>query len=101
MRAMSWLLTRSPGTIAYSPDLAALKASSLTSNRNFALRSFSSGPWHLKQLSERIGLMSRLKSMVGVDDVLVAASATMPAASQIAAIVMGVFFIIACQTSSD
>src|SRR5262249_13728574 len=62
MRSMSLLLVRSPGTMAKSPDLAALKASSLRSNRSLALRSFSSGPWHLKQLSERMGRISRLKS---------------------------------------
>ena len=50
-----------PGTITVFPSLTR-NAPSLVSSRNFALRAFSSGPWHLKQLSEKIGRTSRLKS---------------------------------------
>jgi hypothetical protein len=32
------------------------------SNRKFTILCFSSGPWHAKQLSEKIGRISRLKS---------------------------------------
>src|SRR5437868_13067825 len=68
--SMSLLLAGSPGTMANSPDLAGLRASSLRSNRRRALRSFSSGPWHLKQFSEKIGRMSRLKSITGPEAAL-------------------------------
>src|SRR6185436_6510428 len=78
MRSISLLLLRSLGTIATSPDLAGLKASSLRSKRSLALRSFSSGPWHLKQLSERIGRISRLNSMGWPGEVLLAAPARGP-----------------------
>src|SRR5437870_3746615 len=64
MRSIILLLAGSPGTIGMSPDLAGLKGSSLRSNRSLALRPWSSGPWHLKQLSERMGRISRLKPIV-------------------------------------
>src|SRR5438552_16660220 len=73
IRSTILLLAVSPGTIGTSPDLAGLKASSFRSKRNLAFRSLSSGPWHLKQFSERIGRISRLKSMEGVAAGLVAA----------------------------
>ena len=62
MRVTSSLSSASPGTIAGSPDFAGFNASSRISSRSFALRALSSGPWHLKQLFERIGRTSRLKS---------------------------------------
>src|SRR4051794_12250108 len=51
-----------PGTIAVAPDLAGAIATSRTSRRNLDLRAASSGPWHLKQFRERIGLTSSVKS---------------------------------------
>ena len=63
IRAISVLCAGSPGAMAISPDLAGLNASSLTSNRSLPLRAFSSGPWQAKQYSDRIGRISRLKSM--------------------------------------
>src|SRR5438552_4879163 len=50
-----------PGTITVLPSLTR-NAPSLVSSRSFPLRAFSSGPWHWKQLSDRIGRISRLKS---------------------------------------
>ena len=49
-----------PGTIAVSPDSAGFTAVSRVSSRSPALRFSSSGPWHWKQVSEKIGRMSRL-----------------------------------------
>ena len=60
MRATSVLFSASPGTIAMSPDFAGLIAASRTSSRNPAFWFALSGPWHAKQLSERMGRMSRL-----------------------------------------
>src|SRR5262245_17192433 len=51
-----------PGTMAVAPDFAGRVATSRTSRRNFDLRAPSSGPWHLKQLRDRIGLTSAVKS---------------------------------------
>ena len=53
-------LFTSPGTIAVSPLLAGFVASSRMSSRSPESRLFLSGPWQWKQLSERIGRMSRL-----------------------------------------
>ena len=50
-----------PGTITWYPPRSA-KAPSFVSRRRFTIRCFSSGPWQAKQLSERIGRISRLKS---------------------------------------
>ena len=52
-----------PGTMATAPDFAGFIASALKSSRSFDLRCFSSGPWHWKQVSEKIGRMSRLNSI--------------------------------------
>jgi hypothetical protein len=49
-----------PGTTAAESSLDAI-APARVSSRNLALRSSASGPWHAKQLSERIGRISRLK----------------------------------------
>src|SRR5205085_4433102 len=73
MRSISLLFEGFPGTMARSPDLAGLKASSFRSKRSLALRSWPSGPWHLKQFSEKIGRISRLKSMAEAGAVLSAA----------------------------
>src|SRR4051794_20964172 len=48
--------------MAGSPDLPPLYAAACSSSRKPALREASSAPWHLKQLPDRIGLTSRLKS---------------------------------------
>jgi len=48
-----------PGTITAS---FVRSAPSFKSSRSLALRALASGPWHLKQLSEKIGNTSRLKS---------------------------------------
>ena len=48
------------------PDLAGLRASARISNRIFALRAPSPGPWHLKQFSVRMDRISRLKSILEV-----------------------------------
>src|SRR5215470_6870301 len=50
-----------PGAIIRYPPRSAKKLS-LLSSRKFPWRPSSSGPWHAKQVSERIGRMSRLKS---------------------------------------
>src|SRR5207249_3088767 len=57
-----------PGTIATAPDLSGLSADSFTSNRRPALRLLSSGPWHAEQMSEKMGRMSRLKSIFAGED---------------------------------
>src|SRR5258706_10040570 len=62
MRRTSSLSLALPGTIAVAPDLAGCVATSRTSSRNLDLRAPSSGPWHLKQLRDKIGLTSRVKS---------------------------------------
>src|ERR1043166_6796260 len=64
-RAIISLLSGAPATIGTAPDLAGFKASARISNLSFALRAPSSGPWHLKQFSVRIGRTSRLKSTGG------------------------------------
>src|SRR5215471_12209720 len=53
-----------PGTMAGRPDSARLRASSRLSRRKPAWRCLASGPWHLKQLLDRMGRMSRLYSTV-------------------------------------
>src|SRR5215472_14764329 len=50
-----------PGAIIRYPARSA-KTLSLLSSRKFPWRPSSSGPWHAKQVSERMGRMSRLKS---------------------------------------
>ena len=50
-----------PATIAAPPDLSLANAPSLVSSRRPALRARSSGPWHAKQLSERMERTSRAK----------------------------------------
>jgi hypothetical protein len=44
-------------------DFAGAKADSFSSSRSFALRLFASGPWQAKQCSEKIGRISRAKSI--------------------------------------
>jgi hypothetical protein len=61
-RRMSSLWAGLPETMGISPDLRGLTASSRRSSRSFALRALSSGPWHWKQLRERMGRTSRWKS---------------------------------------
>ena len=58
-RSKSSLSLLLPGTMTGSFVLRAL---SLTSSRKSAFRVFASGPWHVKQFSERIGKTSRRKS---------------------------------------
>ena len=64
MRRQASLLLRLPGTMGVigSPSTPSrcLKASSGISRRSLASRWFLSKPWHLKQVSERIGRTSRL-----------------------------------------
>src|SRR6266496_1771973 len=50
-----------PGMITDLPSLIR-NTPSRVSSRSFPLRAFSSGPWHWKQLSDKIGRISRLKS---------------------------------------
>ena len=57
MRSTKSLLLGSPGLIAF-----AAMAGSRSSRRSSAARVDAAGPWQRKQLSERIGRMSRLKS---------------------------------------
>jgi hypothetical protein len=59
MRFINRLFEASPGII--TPVFA--KAPSLVSNRSPAFLCPASGPWQAKQVSDRIGLISRLKSM--------------------------------------
>src|SRR5687768_5037141 len=59
IRTINSLWSGFPGTIAGRPDLPPFKALSGTSSRSRPLREPSSGPWHLRQLSERIGRTSR------------------------------------------
>src|SRR5436190_5748265 len=60
-RAKRRLLAGSPGVMMlYVPRLA--KSPSPVSSRRLATRRLSSGPWHVKQLSERMGRTSRSKS---------------------------------------
>ena len=71
--------------MAMLPESSFLKAPACTSNRNPALRFFSSGPWQAKQLSEKIGRMSRLKSIArgaAARSELMAANITSPANSR-------------------
>ena len=60
IRAISSLLSTSPGTMA-----PALMAASRRSSRRSAFRAALSGPWHAKQFSARIGRTSRLYSKRG------------------------------------
>ena len=62
IRLIIWLLTGSPATTANRPPLSACLAPSSRSNRSVAC--CVPGPWHWKHLSERIGRMSRLNSIV-------------------------------------
>ena len=64
IRCTNSLLSGRPGTITKLPPRSDLAASS-TSSRRSASRFAASGPWQRKQLSERIGRMSRLKSIAG------------------------------------
>ena len=59
MRRISSLSPLLPGTMTGS---LVRRAPSFTSSRRSALRVLASGPWQMKQFSERIGRMSRLKS---------------------------------------
>ena len=59
-RFMTELRSGWPGTIAGSPDLPPLRAASSVSRRSLPLFLLSSGPWQAKQVSEKIGRMSRL-----------------------------------------
>ena len=60
-RRINSLSSGLPGTIArWSPKSA--KAPSLTSSRRSAFRSAASGPWQAKQLADKMGRISRLKS---------------------------------------
>jgi hypothetical protein len=57
-RSMSSLSPLLPGTITASFRRSAV---SFKSSRRSALRALASGPWQVKQFSESIGKMSRLK----------------------------------------
>src|SRR5581483_4089245 len=61
MRWKRRLAAESPETMTGFPERSA-NMPSLKSNRKLAIRCFSSGPWQAKQLSERIGRISRSKS---------------------------------------
>src|SRR5258708_3510062 len=63
--------------MAACPSCSA-NAPAFVSSRSFALRLLSSGPWHLKQVSENIGRMSRSKSTFAEAEVTSAAD-TRPA----------------------
>ena len=63
IRATSSLAATSSGTIARAPLSSSLVACSATSSRRPACRLPLSGPWQAKQLSERIGRMSRLNEI--------------------------------------
>jgi hypothetical protein len=63
IRFTSSLSAGLPGTTATAPDSSFAENPSFTSSRSPACRCFSSKPWHLKQLLERIGRISRLKSI--------------------------------------
>ncbi len=62
MRRTSSLLDVLPGTMARWPDSSVASADACTSSRSPPLRCRSSGPWHLKQRSDRSGLTWKLKS---------------------------------------
>ena len=61
--ATSSLASAFPGTMTGSPDSPLPSADVFSSSRKPPLRCFSSGPWQAKQLLDRIGRMSRLKSI--------------------------------------
>lgn len=61
IRTQTLLASGLPGIMA-APGKRRANASSFRSRRKPAWRMAGSGPWHLKQLSDRIGRMSRLKS---------------------------------------
>src|SRR5581483_466133 len=61
MRRYSSLAVESPGLTVWYPPRSA-NTPSRVSRRKPASRLFASGPWHVKQLSDRSGRMSRLKS---------------------------------------
>ena len=66
-RAIRPLSSGRPGTIAGASARSAT-ASSRRSSRRSACRASPSGPWHSKQLADRIGRMSRLKSTSAAGD---------------------------------
>src|SRR5262249_7318399 len=61
IRTQILLASGFPETIA-GPGFLGPNASSFRSSRRFAWRIAGSGPWHLKQLSDRMGRISRIKS---------------------------------------
>src|SRR5262245_35143424 len=63
MRVSSSLSSGLPGTMARPPLRNSPKAPARVSRRSLALRCASSGPWQLKQVSDRIGRTSRVKSI--------------------------------------
>ena len=63
IRATSSLASTFSGTMARAPLSSSLVACSATSSRRPACRLPLSGPWQAKQLSERIGRMSRLNEI--------------------------------------
>ena len=71
IRWISRLLAVLPGTMT----LAREKAPSRVSKCSLALRCFSSGPWHAKQFSARIGRMSTSKLIGRADAALSLVSA--------------------------
>ena len=62
IRAIIWLLAGSPGTIANRPS--AQRVLGAVFEIEPQRRHLRAGPWHWKHLSDRIGRMSRLNSMV-------------------------------------
>ena len=64
MRLRSGLSSGLPGTMAGPSDFPPLSAAALLSRRSSLLIFAVSGPWQVKQLSERIGRTSRLKSIL-------------------------------------
>ena len=62
IRRTTSLASGFPGTIGTLPEPVLARAASRRSSRSFACRATSSGPWHLKQCSLRIGRTSRVKS---------------------------------------
>ncbi len=93
MRRMSSLCAGLPGMMTAS---FVRSAPSRVSRRRLASRFFSSGPWQAKQLSEKSGSTSRLKSTalrcVAADAVVAEPSVTTSAASASKSRVAGVDF---------
>src|SRR5450631_1435637 len=69
-------MRRNIGLAAGSPGTMARLAAVSTSNRRVVLRLPGSGPWQVKQLSDRMGRMSRLNSTSAASDGMAARKRT-------------------------